>query len=162
MKSTNKSLFCEMTIKRSFLVSRTGLFIVAIFIFFSIVTCGNKDALYPEFWSAAAGGDLEKVEQLVDKGLDVNNRDLAGSTALIQAATEGHTKVVKYLISKGADVNVKEKSMNLSALSAAASRGHLDTVRILLDAGATDTANAYMYAEKYRRTQVMEMLRQTR
>ena len=67
--------------------------------------------------------------------------------------------MVKYLIIRGADVNVKENSMGLSALSAAASGGHAATVLLLLNAGATDKANAYMLAEKYHRQDIMEMIK---
>ena len=84
------------------------VFIITIIVL--IISCENKEKLYPELWGAASIGDLKKVEQFVDKGLDVNRRDLTDSTALLHAATGGHTEVVKFLISKGAEVNIKEKS----------------------------------------------------
>ncbi len=123
-----------------------------------LFACTNIEELYPEFWSAAAGGDLQKVEQLVDKGLDVNKKDMSGGTALFQAATEGHTDVVEFLISKGAEVNIREKSMGLSPLSAAASNGHNATVSALLDAGATDINGAIGMAEQYYRTEIVQLL----
>ncbi len=138
--------------------NKTGLFLIVLTILFCLAACGNNDALYLELWGAASIGDFAQVKNLVEKGLDVNKKDLSGSTPLIHAATGGHADVVNYLISKGADVNVKENSLHLSALSAAAAGGHADTVLLLLNAGATDTAGAYMYAEQYHRRDIMEML----
>ncbi|KAJ6418974.1 hypothetical protein OIU84_029137 [Salix udensis] len=45
----------------------------------------------------ASRGDVKGVEDLLDEGVDVNNIDLDGRTALHIAACEGHVEVVKLL-----------------------------------------------------------------
>eukprot|EP00741_Cyanophora_paradoxa_P001783 tig00000073_g1728.t1 len=47
---------------------------------------------------AAAGGYLQMVKDLVDKGASPLRRDEAGSNALLAAAEKGHLNVVRYLI----------------------------------------------------------------
>jgi len=44
---------------------------------------------------------------LIDKGADVNAKDITGETALMVAAERGHTEIVKLLIGRGADVNAR-------------------------------------------------------
>ncbi len=125
-----------------------------------LVACGNAAELYPKLWGAASTGKLQKVEALIDKGLDVNKRDLSGSTALIHASLGGYTDVVKLLLRHGARVNIREKSMGITALSGAASNGHKETVLVLIKAGAKDYKGAIQWAKKYRRSEIVEILRE--
>lgn len=53
---------------------------------------------------ACAGGDVEKVQVLLERGLDINQGDYDGETPLHYAACFGHAAVAKFLIDKGADV----------------------------------------------------------
>lgn len=55
---------------------------------------------------AAGEGKLGVVRYLLDEGADVNARENRGSTALIEAAYNGHTDVIKELLLRGADINV--------------------------------------------------------
>jgi ankyrin repeat protein len=48
----------------------------------------------------ACKGEAKGVEDLLNKGIDVNSIDLDGRTALHIAAYEGHVKVVKLLLSR--------------------------------------------------------------
>jgi ankyrin repeat protein len=84
---------------------------------------------------AAMRGDTTQVQQLLDKGVDVNAKDSNGETALMEAAGNGHTEVVKQLLAKGADVNAKS-SYGYTALLYAADKGHTECVGLLLDGGA--------------------------
>ncbi len=52
---------------------------------------------------AAANGDVIRVNELIDYGIDVNKRNQSGATALMYAARNGHSSVVNALISAGAD-----------------------------------------------------------
>lgn len=57
---------------------------------------------------AAADGDLNKVTQLLDNGMDVDVRaDRSKSTPLHFATRDGRYDVVKLLVDRGADVNAR-------------------------------------------------------
>lgn len=72
-------------------------------------------------WHAAQYGELEKVEKLILRGVDV--RDKSGYTALHYAARNGHAEVCKLLLMNGANVNAVTKSGCATALHRAASAG---------------------------------------
>ena len=51
-------------------------------------------------------GDFSSLQQLVDRGSDVNAGDKMGATALMKAAEKGRIEMVELLLSKGADFKV--------------------------------------------------------
>jgi hypothetical protein len=82
---------------------------------------------------AAERGDAAHVQQLLDKGENVNSRSVNwGRLPLICAAKYGNTAVVEQLLSKGADVNAVD-AQGWTALSIAAYRGHAECVKVLLE-----------------------------
>ena len=84
---------------------------------------------------AAARGDTDTVETLLDAGVDVNAKDNEGWTALMWAAQSGHTATVHVLLDAGADANATRDN-GATALLVAALEGNRATVQALLDAGA--------------------------
>ena len=89
-----------------------------------------------DIWSAAAEGDLERITQLLEKGVSVNARQPgSGSTPLNTAAVFGQTAVAKLLIKKGADVSITNPDGN-SALLIASFFAHTEFVQLLLEKGA--------------------------
>lgn len=58
---------------------------------------------------AASAGDLKKMKQLIDNGIDPNCGDYDARSAFHLAAAEGKLKVVDYLLSVGADVNIQDR-----------------------------------------------------
>jgi len=89
---------------------------------------------------AARAGDLEEVRRLINQGVDPNEINKWGTTALTGACTLGadslaHTEIVSYLISHGADVN-KQVSDGTTALNEASFWGHHETAVVLLKAKA--------------------------
>jgi len=62
---------------------------------------------------------------------------LFGSKKLLRAAEQGDITTVKALLTKCADVNVKYKD-GVTALMAAAAKGHNEIVRLLKRAGANE------------------------
>lgn len=82
----------------------------------------------------AVENQLEAVQILVKSGADVNTLNHCGATPLADAASLGHAKLVKYLLSHGAKLAVD--GQDEPTIIRAASSGSLETVQLLLDAGA--------------------------
>jgi len=93
---------------------------------------------------AAKTGDLDQVQRLVIKGVDVNAQAVRDETPLIIAAISGNGEIVNYLLQRGADINARSAA-GLTALHAAAYAGHSDIVSLLVAKGATvnDSANRF-------------------
>lgn len=75
---------------------------------------------------------LGVVEELVQRGIDINNQEGIVGPALRMAAYHGNLDLVRLLLSKGAKVS---KSIGLmgTAYDAAKDRGHQEIMNILLD-----------------------------
>ena len=85
---------------------------------------------------AAAHGRLEVLQLLLEAGADVNAARADGATALFVATENSrNSEVVRLLLEAGADVNAA-KADGTTALFVAASRGDLEKVQLLLEAGA--------------------------
>jgi ankyrin repeat protein len=96
---------------------------------------------------AAAFSSLGGVRALVDKGADVNASSPAGATALMWAV--GDVAKVRTLLERGASVNATMKD-GTTALLAAARRGNVDVMRLLLDRKADTGASPGARAELLR------------
>ena len=57
---------------------------------------------------AISKGDLAKVQQLVEIGVDVNKKDERGKTPLMYAILFKQTEIVSYLIRNGADYRAED------------------------------------------------------
>ena len=80
--------------------------------------------------AAASAGDLEMVELLLSHGARTEEEDAARSP-LAAAARQGHTPILLRLLEASPSADHLER-----ALLAASTAGHLDCVRILVEAGA--------------------------
>jgi outer membrane protein OmpA-like peptidoglycan-associated protein/ankyrin repeat protein len=86
--------------------------------------------------TAAADGDLAKVNVLLAEGADVNGRDGHGNTPLmLTAAMSGNKQITEALLAKGADVRAKNE-VNQTALYLAARSGFVDILELLAAKGA--------------------------
>lgn len=94
-----------------------------------------------EFINAAANGDLEKVIEILNRGVNVNatfardDSELSGMTALMVASSRGYSNMVAELIKRGANVNLKHYSGETPLMFAAA-KGDAKIVKALVRAGA--------------------------
>lgn len=89
-------------------------------------------------WDAARRGELEKVKQTVESGVDVNAVTNYGASALSFAADRGHLEVVQYLLANQADPNVKDSFYNATPIVWASSANRYDIMKALVLAGASD------------------------
>ncbi|RCH88603.1 cyclin-dependent serine/threonine protein kinase [Rhizopus azygosporus] len=83
-------------------------------------------------WVAAGDGQLDRVKELIEGGMDVNSHDQFGYTAMHAAVSYNQTEIVKYLLDKGADVNVEDFDKDTPLFVAET----VEMAQILLDRGA--------------------------
>jgi hypothetical protein len=99
-------------------------------------------ALWPSSDSGQKTGDVGKATALVETGaVDLSAR-FAGKTPLHYAALEGLVDLVRKIINAGAEVNAPTDlrgSEGVTALMWAATYGHEEVCKVLLDAGADPT-----------------------
>ena len=86
--------------------------------------------------TAAQNGDREAVRTLLKKGLDVNEAQGDGSTALHWAAIKGDAEMARMLIYAGANVRATTRIGAYTPLYLAAKGGYSDVVAALLAGGA--------------------------
>ena len=93
---------------------------------------GEGDAT-PVLWPTIV--TLKRVEELLEKGADINANDFNGNTLLHQAAMTAGPDVIELLLGEGAEIEAADERGN-SPLHAAARYGEAATVVALIDAGA--------------------------
>ncbi len=101
--------------------------------------CNTQNIMGNELNIAAEMGDSTKVKNLLKKGVDINERDNFGRTALIYAALNGHNRITNMLLESHADIHAKDH-FDQTAFIAAVNRGHVNTAEILLKNGANSSA----------------------
>jgi ankyrin repeat protein len=97
------------------------------------VNAKNKLGVTP---LSRAATNYEKAKLLIDAGADVKAKTKSGRTPLTLAARKhGNSKTVKLLLDKGADAKEPNKR-GVTPIQVAAACGDLDTVKLLVEAGA--------------------------
>ncbi len=69
-----------------------------------LATTAFADPIHDAAWD----GDLAGVQAELDKGVDVNAKEVGGGIPLQIATAQGHKEIVELLIAKGADVNTED------------------------------------------------------
>ncbi|KAK4225320.1 ankyrin repeat-containing domain protein [Podospora fimiseda] len=108
----------------------------------NVLTCKTSDGHTPLI-EAAAGGHLEFIDLLLDRGVSLEARNNKGQTALWQAAHWGKVEAVRLLLKRGADIEAKTYA-ETTPLATAAAYGREDVVRLLVEKGArTDSTDLH-------------------
>ncbi len=84
-------------------------------------------------------GAIDDLRKLVDEGMNINQTDFEGRTALQLMAFKGNKVAVEMLITRGADVNcifMYQGRIPMSALDAAREAGKTEIEDVLLAHGA--------------------------
>ena len=91
---------------------------------------------------AVEGGNAEIVQILVEAGADIEAEGFMDQTPLSLAAEEGVTEIMQILLGQGADNGTQEgedkqaPAIGSEALFTAIEKGDVETVRLLVEAGA--------------------------
>ena len=132
--------------------------------------------------TAAENGINKAVQFLLDMGININDVDSNGRTALMLASKAGHEEIVETLLSagangsqdshskasqvllkRGADPNIRKKD-GATTLMYASQNGHSEVVQILLKGDADPNirkkgeATALMYASQNNHSEVVQIL----
>jgi hypothetical protein len=86
-------------------------------------------------FAAVESNDPARVQELASQGVDLNERDHLGRTALLVASTSPQAETVNVLLQVGADPNIADAS-GLTPLMWAATYQRDRSIKALLDAGA--------------------------
>ena len=85
---------------------------------------------------AAYSSDLEKVKAYLKIGINVNERDKPGGTALHAAMFQKNMEIITLLLQHKADINIQGLSNHFTPLHDAVWANNLPAAEILLKAGA--------------------------
>ena len=88
-----------------------------------------------DLYQAARVGDLKRVQELVEKGADMEKTDSYSWTPLLIASRHDNLEVVQHLLEQGANVD-KANDGGYTPLHWAASRGQLEIAKLLMLYGA--------------------------
>ncbi|CAI9758917.1 unnamed protein product [Fraxinus pennsylvanica] len=106
----------------------------------------EDESLRNDVYTAAAYGDMEKLQRLVEsEGCSVSEPDAHGYYALQWAALNNRTAAAQYIIEHGADVHAADHT-GQTALHWSAVRGAIQVAELLLQEGArVNAADMYGY-----------------
>lgn len=98
---------------------------------------GGALAQFPVLGMAAAGGDLEGMRLLLERGVDPNQKDTGGRTVLMMAAAAfpANPAVVRLALESGGDLQARDDA-GRTALDWALTLGETEIARMLRKAGA--------------------------
>ena len=129
-------------------------------LFFLITGCATP------LIKAATSNNINTIDTLLDKGVDVNEEWMFGVTALYEAArVDASIETVRFLLEKGANVN-KGMSNGWKPIHLAVNNGNARMVKLLLDNGADvtvrnpDDQTPLKIAEKKGYSVIARMLRE--
>ena len=87
------------------------------------------------FIDVVMNGDLEKVKNFIENGMDINLQNSEGRTALIYASFLGMKKIVTLLLENGALLEISDKK-GKTAFVHAVERKDIEIMKLLLSRGA--------------------------
>jgi len=113
---------------------------------------------------ACRTGSVERVNNLLEAGVDPNQADDEGRTPLHWTALSDNLEIVQLLLKAGADPNKSNRWKN-TPLCYAAQKGNLETVKLLLKAGANpnqaniDNFTPLYWAARKGHLEIVELLK---
>ena len=102
---------------------------------------------------ACENGSAPVVERLLKAGVSANATGPLGETALHLCARTGKPEAVRALLAHGASIDVIENWRGQTPLMWAAAEGHVDAMKVLIEAGADVNARSSIIAWERQRTE---------
>src|ERR1043166_6117367 len=87
--------------------------------------------IYEDVLDAVKADAVRTLQTLIAKGVDIDTVDPSGNTLVTVAAENGKLTAATFLATHGANLNARNR-YGETALMLAASRGHIDIVKLLL------------------------------
>jgi bla regulator protein BlaR1 len=112
---------------------------------------------------AVMRNDIQSIQDLQDKGVDINTPAIGDGTALMIAVKMNNRRMVDALIGLGADVNQSSRGDG-NPLIAAAARNNIEMAKVLLNQGANidavviDDETALINASSYSHIEMTQFL----
>jgi ankyrin repeat protein len=103
-------------------------------LFLSLLLFGSQGAAAAPLHEAAKAGDIDRVQQLINEGVNLDAKAGSG-TALHWAILKGHDGVAARLIEQGASVDIITSALG-APLHVAASKNNTAITLLLLEHGA--------------------------
>ncbi len=104
------------------------------------------------FMKEVLQGNTKKVKDLLKEGIEIDQVDAYGYTALMHASSHVHIEIVKILLAKGADPKKTAAYTRMNAINFANAFNHKDCLKALLIASFTkqgyDKTDIMNYIEK--------------
>ena len=101
----------------------------------SLISAAAIAGAYEDMLNAVQAKDLDKVNQLLLRGMDINTSDPVGNTLIMLAARNGDAPMVELLLKSHPNI-LKKNKYGDTALLLAAFQGNLRNVKALVEAGA--------------------------
>lgn len=95
----------------------------------------SPELMSEDLRTASLNGDIELVMESIEQGVDLNETDPLGRTALMFASFNGHSDIIRFLLENGADVN-EQNNEGRTPLMFASSGPFPEAVEYLLQEGA--------------------------
>ena len=133
---------------------------ILFFLFLSNLAFGQS----AEIHQAAYHGDLNKVRELLQKGVKPDERDSFGGTALHAAMFQKNMEIVKLLLQYHFDINAQGTQNGYTPLHDAVWTNNMEALKLLLGEGAKtnlkgrDGLTPYGKAKKEGKTDIVKYL----
>ena len=138
---------------------KSAVFIIVMLIATSSLSFGQT----AEIHKAAYNGDIQKVRELLQKGVNPDERDWYGGTALHAAMFQKNTEIVKLLLENNFSIDAVGPQNGYTPLHDAVWADNIEAVKLLLDKGAKtgtrgkDGLTPYAKAKKEGKTGIMKL-----
>lgn len=85
--------------------------------------------------TACLYGDLRKIREFLNSGININSKDFGNKTPLMYAAEDGATEIIDYLLKNGANINDIDIRGD-SSLIIALKNNNIKAAKFLIERGA--------------------------